>query len=115
MVAISEVTKQVFNKNPDFFPIKPMDYGRFLVISVGTGSAKEEYKYTAKMAAKWGVLGWLYDNGSTPLITSFSQASADMVDFHNCVVFEALHSEENYLRIDVSFWYITLIIFSTLL
>ncbi|WJZ92035.1 hypothetical protein VitviT2T_011062 [Vitis vinifera] len=23
-----------------------------------------------------------------------------MVDFHNCVVFEALHSEENYLRID---------------
>ncbi|KAJ9670776.1 hypothetical protein PVL29_026981 [Vitis rotundifolia] len=100
LVAISEVTKQVFNKNPDFFPIKPMDYGRFLVISVGTGSSKEEYKYTAKMAAKWGVLGWLYDNGSTPLITSFSQASADMVDFHNCVVFEALHSEENYLRID---------------
>lgn len=50
-----------------------------------------------------GIFGWLFNNGSTPLITSFSQASADMVDFHNCVVFEALHYGDNYLRIDASF------------
>ena len=80
-----------------------MDYDRFLVISVGTGSSKEEKKYNAKMAAKWGIFGWLYNNDSTPLITSFSEASAAMVDFHNCVVFEALHSGDHYLRIDVSF------------
>ena len=59
LVAISQVTKQVFDKNPDFLPIKPMDYGRFLVISIGTGSPKSEQKYNAKMAAKWGVLAGL--------------------------------------------------------
>uniref|UniRef100_A0A5B7BHV8 Patatin n=1 Tax=Davidia involucrata TaxID=16924 RepID=A0A5B7BHV8_DAVIN len=99
LVAISQVTKQVFEKNPDFFPIKPMDYGRFLVISIGTGSAKSEHQYNAKRASKWGVLGWLYNNGSTPLIDVFNQASADMIDFHISVVFEALHSGQNYLRI----------------
>lgn len=99
LVAISEVTKQVFKQNTDFFPIKPMDYGRFLVISIGTGSAKTDHKYNAKMAAKWGVLGWLSNNGSTPLVDVFNQASADMVDVHLSVVFQALHSENNYLRI----------------
>ncbi|CAK9166468.1 unnamed protein product [Ilex paraguariensis] len=99
LVAISEVTKQVFKKNPEFFPIKPMDYGRFLVISIGTGSAKNEHKYNAKTASKWGLIGWLFNDGSTPLIDAYNQASADMVDFHNNVVFEALRSENNYLRI----------------
>ncbi|GFS33204.1 PATATIN-like protein 4 [Actinidia rufa] len=99
LVAISEVTKQIFGENPDFFPIKPMDYGRFLVISIGTGSPKVEKRYNAKMAAKWGVLGWLLHGGSTPLVDIFTQASGDMVDFHNSVFFQALHSEDNYLRI----------------
>ncbi|KAJ9674471.1 hypothetical protein PVL29_023804 [Vitis rotundifolia] len=99
LVAISQVTKQVFDKNPDFLPIKPMDYGRFLVISIGTGSPKSAQKYNAKMAAKWGVLGWLLHGDSTPLVDVFTQASADMVDFHISVVFQALHSEDNYLRI----------------
>ncbi|CAH2042615.1 unnamed protein product, partial [Thlaspi arvense] len=57
-----------------------MDHGRFLVISIGTGSAKVEQKYNAKMAAKWGVLGWLIHGGSTPLVDVFTQASADMED-----------------------------------
>ncbi|CBI21445.3 patatin-like protein 1 [Vitis vinifera] len=100
LVAISEVTKQVTNKNPDFSPFKPIDYGSLLVISVGSGSPKQEHKYNAKMAAKWGILGWLYNNGSTPLVDSFTQASADMVDYHNAVVFQALGCQENYLRID---------------
>ncbi|XP_034675129.1 patatin-like protein 2 [Vitis riparia] len=99
LVAISQVTKQVFDRNSDFFPIKPMDFGRFLVISIGTGSPKSEQKYNAKMAAKWGVLGWLLHGGSTPLVDVFMQASADMVDFHISMVFQALHSEDNYLRI----------------
>ncbi|KAF8377525.1 hypothetical protein HHK36_030907 [Tetracentron sinense] len=99
LVAISEVTKQLFRQNPDFFPIKPMDFGRFLVISIGTGSPRMEQKYNAKMAAKWGILGWLLNDGSTPLIDVFTQASQDMVDVHISVVFQALHSENNYLRI----------------
>ncbi|XP_058221041.1 patatin-like protein 2 [Rhododendron vialii] len=99
LVAISQVTKQIFSENPEFFPIKPMDYGRFLVISLGTGSPKVEEKYSAKMAAKWGVLGWLLHGGSTPLVDVFTQASADMVDFHISVVFQVLQSKDNYLRI----------------
>ncbi|KAJ4967084.1 hypothetical protein NE237_018933 [Protea cynaroides] len=99
LVAIGEITKQVFKRNPDFAPFKPMEYGRFLVISIGTGAAKIEQKYNATEAAKWGALGWLYNGGSTPLVDVFSQASGDMVDFHLSVVFQALHCEENYLRI----------------
>ncbi|KAG6626616.1 hypothetical protein CIPAW_15G062900 [Carya illinoinensis] len=59
VVAINQVTKQIFNANPDFFPIKSTDYGCFPVISIGTGSGKIEKRYNAKMAAKWGVLNWL--------------------------------------------------------
>ncbi|KAK3005796.1 hypothetical protein RJ639_017602 [Escallonia herrerae] len=99
LIAIGEVTKQIIRGSPDFFPIEPMDYGRFLVISLGTGSSKPEEKYEADEAAKWGVLGWLTSDGSTPLVNVFTQASADMVDFHLSVVFKALKSEERYLRI----------------
>ncbi|KAI8548705.1 hypothetical protein RHMOL_Rhmol07G0294900 [Rhododendron molle] len=100
LVAISQVTKQVFaGKNQDLFPSKPMDYGRFLVISIGTGTAKVEMKYNATTAAKWGVLCWLMHGGSSPIVDVFTQASADMVDFHSSVFFQALHSQDNYLRI----------------
>ncbi|KAB1220377.1 Patatin-like protein 2 [Morella rubra] len=99
LVAMNQVIKEIFNQNPDFFPIKPTDYRRFLVISVGTGSQKIEQKYDAKMAAKWGTLNWLLHGGTVPLVDVFTQASADMVDVHIAVVFQALHSEENYLRI----------------
>ncbi|KAF3614833.1 Patatin-like protein 2 [Capsicum annuum] len=99
LVAIGEVTKQVVMKHEDLFPIKPMEYGRFLVISLGTGNAKNEEKYNAKMAAKWGLLSWLTHNNSTPIVEAYNQASADMVDLHNFVVFKALHSDDKYLRI----------------
>ncbi|CAK9166478.1 unnamed protein product [Ilex paraguariensis] len=99
LIAISEVTKQKLKENPDFFPIKPLDYGRYLVISLGTGNAKNEYKYNANIASMWGLLGWLLNDGSNPLIDVFNQACADMVDYHNCVVFEALRSQNKYLRI----------------
>ncbi|KAK3004118.1 hypothetical protein RJ639_020109 [Escallonia herrerae] len=99
LVAISQVTNQIINQNSDLFPIKPMDYGRFLVISIGTGTSKATKKYDARMAAKWGVLGWLLHGGSSPLVDVFTKASSDMVDFHISVVFQALHSEANYLRI----------------
>jgi hypothetical protein len=99
LVAINQITKQILDGNPDFFPIKPMDYGRFLVISVGTGSSKAQKKYSAQKAAKWGVFGWLLNGGSTPIVDVFTQASADMVDLHISVVFQAFHSQENYLRI----------------
>ncbi|CAJ1929693.1 unnamed protein product [Sphenostylis stenocarpa] len=74
LVAIREVMKQIIRK-PDEIAINPLDYDRFLVLSLGTGSNK------------------------TPIVDCFSEASNDMVDYHNCVVFSALQSEDNYLRI----------------
>ena len=90
--------------------MNPMEYGRFLVLSLGTGTAKSEEKYDAEEAAKWGLLGWLTADSSTPLVDVFTQASADMVDFHISTVFQALHSEENYLRIQVTVYHANVII-----
>lgn len=76
------------------YPSSSSTLERFLVISLGTGSQKDEGKYTAKEAAKWGLLQWL-----TPIINVFSSASSNLVDLHLSVLLRALHSENNYLRI----------------
>ncbi|KAJ0614561.1 putative patatin-like phospholipase domain, Acyl transferase/acyl hydrolase/lysophospholipase [Helianthus annuus] len=99
LVAISEITKEITTGSPDFFPIRPMEFGRLLVLSIGTGSQKFQEKYDATKSSSWGVLGWLAGGGSTPLVDVFTQASGDMVDYHVSTVFQALHSTENYLRI----------------
>jgi len=101
LVALNQVSKQVIDGNPDFFSINPMDFHRFLVISIGTGSEKKEQPYDADKAAKWGSLfGWLNQGHSAPLVDVFQQASADMVDYHISVVFRALNFK-NYIRIQV--------------
>jgi hypothetical protein len=99
LLAMSDVSKQILLGNRDFFPIKPADYGRFMVLSLGTGSAKVEEKFDAVQCGRWGILGWLYNKGATPIIDSFSQASSDLVDIHASVLFQALRSEKSYLRI----------------
>ncbi|KAK4423839.1 Patatin-like protein 2 [Sesamum alatum] len=99
LVAINQVTKEITRGSSEILPLKPKEDGRFLVLSLGTGSAKAEEKYDAEGAAKWGVLGWLLNDGSTPLFDVFNRASSDMVDFHTSTFFQALHSQNNYLRI----------------
>ncbi|OIW14863.1 hypothetical protein TanjilG_30582 [Lupinus angustifolius] len=103
LVAMNEVMKQIINDNPDFFPIKGLDYGRFLIISLGTGTPKNEHKFNANMAAKWGVLDWLNHSGCSPLIDAFSQSSSDLVDIHLSTVTRAFHSEDNYLLIQACY------------
>ncbi|CAN7016271.1 unnamed protein product, partial [Brassica rapa subsp. trilocularis] len=100
LCAIAEVTKQIVKKNPAMGEISPLDYTRFVVISLGTGSIRNQEKYDAKMASKWGMLSWIYGNGSTPILDCYSEAIHDMVDYQSSVVFQALRSENNYLRID---------------
>lgn len=101
MVAMSMLTKEVLRRNPDFNAGRPTEYTNYLIISVGTGSAKQAEKYTAPQCAKWGLFQWLYNGGFTPIIDIFSHASSDMVDIHAAVLFQALHCEKNYLRIQV--------------
>ncbi|KAK8931160.1 hypothetical protein KSP39_PZI016993 [Platanthera zijinensis] len=99
LLAINMVTKDIYEQKQDYFPVKPSDYSKFLVLSLGTGSAKVEGKYTAKEAAKWGVLPWLYLDGKTPIIDMYSQASADMADIMTSTLFQIMHAEKNYLRL----------------
>uniref|UniRef100_A0A1D1Z4R0 Patatin n=1 Tax=Anthurium amnicola TaxID=1678845 RepID=A0A1D1Z4R0_9ARAE len=99
LVAMSEVRKEVFRENPDFSSMKPTDMKRFLVISLGTGMPKKEEKYSAEAAGKWGILGWLLNDGSTPLVDVFTHGSADMVDFHISVLFQVSDCNIRYLRI----------------
>ncbi|RYQ80579.1 hypothetical protein Ahy_Scaffold1g106898 isoform H [Arachis hypogaea] len=101
LVGVREVSKKLLRK-PGEGKINPLDFDRFLVLSLGTGTNRNEHKYEAKKVAKWGILNWLLDSGSTPIIDCYSEASTDMVDYHNCVIFTALHSEDNYLRIQVT-------------
>ncbi|KAF3328783.1 patatin-like protein 2 [Carex littledalei] len=101
-VAISHITQQIFMRNPDFALIPPMDYGKFIVISIGTGNPKQEKMYNAKDSAKWGALGWLFNKGMTPLIDVFFYASSALVDANLSVFFETLNSYENYLRIQTN-------------
>ncbi|KAF5204982.1 Patatin-like protein, partial [Thalictrum thalictroides] len=98
-MALSHITREIRMKNPDFYPVRAMDCSKYLVLSIGTGNPKQEEKFNAAAAAKWGVLGWLYNNGSTPLIDSFMQAGSDVVDINTSILFESLNSDRNYLRI----------------
>lgn len=98
---MTAVTKQIVNDNPDMGELKPLGYNKFLVVSIGTGSAQKAKKYSAREAAKWGIISWLYDNGSTPILDITMESSRDIVDFHSSVVFKARQSEDKYLRIDV--------------
>ncbi|RWW60712.1 hypothetical protein BHE74_00032298 [Ensete ventricosum] len=41
--------------NKDFANFKSIDYHNFIIISIGTGSAKIEHKFSAGLAAKWGI------------------------------------------------------------
>ncbi|KAL1552522.1 patatin-like protein 2 [Salvia divinorum] len=99
LVAVSEVTKDVVSRSDDSFPILPIVCSKLLVISLGTGSAKQKEKYTAEMASKWGVMGWLLGGNSTPIIDIYNQASTDMVDYFLSTVFQAQTCQQNYLRI----------------
>ncbi|TYI21166.1 hypothetical protein ES332_A06G018600v1 [Gossypium tomentosum] len=113
LLAMGEVSRDIIDKNVDLGTqenkndnskrcTEAIDYSKYLVISLGTGSsseAKTTTKYSAKQAAEWGMLGWLTSGGSTPLVDVFTQASGDMVDLHLSVLFKALDHSDKYLRI----------------
>lgn len=94
------MTKQALTEKPNFlFPdTKTQDTSKFLVLSLGTGQKTACYT-TATDAAKWGLFRWLYNKGKTPIIDMLTESSADMVDIHAGVVFQAFKSAQNYLRV----------------
>lgn len=87
----------------NLLPANVLDYGKYLVLSVGTGTSKSERKYDAVRAAKWGLISWLYKDGNCPLVDAFTFASADMADLHLSLLFNTVGHINNYLRIQVFF------------
>ena len=95
-------TGAVFPGGPEeHLASKALQYENYVVISLGTGTSKIEKKYNAKRAARWGILGWLYKEGHSPLVDAFTFASGDMVDLHMSLIFRSIRCEHNYLRIQV--------------
>ncbi|XVF15576.1 hypothetical protein REPUB_Repub09cG0166200 [Reevesia pubescens] len=92
-------TGSAFPSDQDISSGRALNYENYLIISLGTGTCKMEKKYNAKMAAKWGTLGWLYSEGSSPLVDAFIFAGADMVDLHMSLFFRSINAQQNYLRI----------------
>ncbi|WVY90543.1 hypothetical protein V8G54_036057 [Vigna mungo] len=100
LVAMAEVSNKIFSERLyEKFDVKPMQYSKFLVISLGTGSQQQDMKYSAAQASSWNALSWVSSSGRSPIIDVFTEASSDMVDFHIYSVFLAHNAEENYLRI----------------
>uniref|UniRef100_A0A0A0LJL8 Patatin n=1 Tax=Cucumis sativus TaxID=3659 RepID=A0A0A0LJL8_CUCSA len=83
LAALTHVTKEmsILRKRSELLKIKPMESKRMLILSLGTGVAKNDEK------------------GATPIVDIFSDASADMVDYHISSVFQSEHNDRNYLRI----------------
>lgn len=98
LCAMSQVSQDIILGNGEFFLQNTVDYGKFIVISIGCGLSPSE-KYNAKDAAKWGILNWIVKDGTVPIVDMFNAASADMVDIHLSVLFSALRSSHRYLRI----------------
>ncbi|CAN4079627.1 unnamed protein product [Withania somnifera] len=99
LMALTHVSKQIKTGNFQYKDMENMDCKKMLVLSLGTGIGKKEEKYNASVASRWGMLGWIFNNGATPLIDIYGDASADMVDIHVSTMFQTLDSEKNYVRI----------------
>lgn len=100
MVAMTQITKKIMAKDKEeLYPVKPADCGKFLVLSIGTGSTSDEGLYTARQCSRWGIIPWLRNKGMAPIIDIFMAASSDLVDIHAAVLFQLLHSDGNYLRL----------------
>ncbi|CAA2981274.1 patatin 2 [Olea europaea subsp. europaea] len=101
LVAITHISREILLGSFELVDMEPMNTSRMVVLSLGSGIAKLEEKYNVKNATDWGLLGWMYNAGATPLLDIFGDASSDMVDIHVSTLFQSLRNEKNYLRIQV--------------
>jgi len=100
-VAISEITEQIRLRSKEFPETKPLDYHRYLVISLGTGLPEQDIKFDALHVAKWGFFEWLGRHFTMPLLHMFLHASSDMTDSHVANLFKSIGCSDQLLRIQV--------------
>ncbi|PAN27066.1 hypothetical protein PAHAL_5G056300 [Panicum hallii] len=99
LVAMSEITKQIRLRSKEFPETKPLDYHRYLVISLGTGLPEQDIKFDALHVAKWGIFQWLGRHYTMPLLHMFLHASSDMTDSHVANLFKSIECSDQLLRI----------------
>ncbi|KAL8199355.1 hypothetical protein R6Q57_012923 [Mikania cordata] len=98
-MAITHLTKEALMGKYKFSGPEVFDGRRMVVLSLGTGMQASNDQYTAQKAARWGLLSWIFNNGTTPILHIFGDAISDMVDIHVSTIFRAFKAEKNYLRI----------------
>ncbi|XP_062102086.1 patatin-like protein 3 isoform X2 [Humulus lupulus] len=98
MLAISHISRDIAKKS-ELEEIGMIDGKQMLVLSLGTGAPKQEAKYDAAIASKWGAFHWMYNSGKTPLIDIYNDATSDIVDFNVTTIFGSFHTKKNYLRV----------------
>jgi predicted acylesterase/phospholipase RssA len=72
MAAMSMITKEVIRRNPDFNLGNPADCRNYLIISIGTGSAKQAEMYTAPDTAPSGASSSGSTMGASPRSSTYS-------------------------------------------
>jgi len=100
-VAMSAIAKQIRLRSKEFPETKPLDYHRYLVISLGTGLPEQDIKFDALHVAKWGFFEWLGRHFTMPLLHMFLHDSSDMTDSHVANLFKSIGCSDQLLRIQV--------------
>ena len=98
---MSAIAKQIRLRSKEFPETKPLDYHRYLVISLGTGLPEQDIKFDALHVAKWGFFEWLGRHFTMPLLHMFLHASSDMTDSHVANLFKSIGCSDQVLRIQV--------------
>ncbi|XP_042518631.1 patatin-like protein 2 [Macadamia integrifolia] len=99
--AIREATKM--HEDQDDPPRSSIDYSGYLVLYLGTGTAKLGYEVEKK---SWGLTDWFFGGeGTAPLLDILFNAIDDMV---LSFIFQGHHSQSNYLRIQVRYIYLSI-------
>ena len=97
LLSVSVATK-LAEEDPAFSSIRSLNFKRMLLLSLGTGTTSDFAKtYTAEQAATWGILQW-----GSAIQAMTGAASSYMTDYYLSTVFQALDSQDNYLRVQVS-------------
>ncbi|KAG5589009.1 hypothetical protein H5410_039523 [Solanum commersonii] len=95
LLSISVATR-LAEKDPAFASIRSLNYKKMLLLSLGTGTTSEFDKtYTAEEAAKWDAIQWML-----AIQQMTNAASSYMTDYYLSTVFQALDSQNNYLRVE---------------
>ncbi|KAG5223980.1 patatin protein [Salix suchowensis] len=92
--------------NPTFLAVceamkeQKTDFHKFVILSLGTGAANESGKLEVG-DGEWGIVDWLWQDNSTPLLDILRTTSDEMTEMYISKVFQYSGLEHNYTRIQV--------------